>query len=506
MFGGLSGLIATIPAKQAEGGAPNFEAVRTDPDGESTYYEKNYNEDIDMNGNDILNAGTVETDAVKSGQQLTVAGAKQIARSTHHVVRGDGAVFSFGTGGDYADIGAAYNAAMEAGAVVYLPPGEYSYSTTMEPAEWSKTAGAGQWQTGLKYSGTAAGIKIYQVSGVRIDGLSIINTSGDGYGLELFADSEPLVKTTIRNFGVCGGTHGIFEHETNSGQIWDLDYYNVHIADVGDHAYHSDGAIVERRCVLLKQSVASAFYDQFGGTTNHNGQISGDFIHDRGSSWNVQFERIMAEHQVKGSGIVVKGASQFTLCNSNFEWAEGFSQGFVQNCKNFSILNNKFIGGNNYGGAGLRMANSITNGFVHGNIMTGSGGGDGDVRLGGGDYSTLIFGANEVGDSIVNPYRMTIDMASQRFGRYEVVSANTTATSEQTVVLVDTNAEAVTVTISSGATAAARQLTVVDIGGNASSNAITLAGDGSSIKGKSSITTNYGQARLVSDGEDWFGW
>lgn len=87
------------------------------------------------------------------------------------------------------------------------------------------------------------------------------------------------------------------------------------------------------------------------------------------------------------------------------------------------------------------------------------------------------------------------------------ISANATVSEE--IVGVDTGAGAVTATIASAVAEAGRQVVVTDVGGAAGTNAITVATEGTeTIDGatSTSISSNYGEIRLVSDGVNWFTW
>lgn len=80
-------------------------------------------------------------------------------------------------------------------------------------------------------------------------------------------------------------------------------------------------------------------------------------------------------------------------------------------------------------------------------------------------------------------------------------------TSGESVVLADTSGAALTVTLSSADAYEGNEVVVKDAGGNAGTNAITIDTEGSeTIDGgtSTSVGTNYGSARLVSDGSNWF--
>lgn len=85
------------------------------------------------------------------------------------------------------------------------------------------------------------------------------------------------------------------------------------------------------------------------------------------------------------------------------------------------------------------------------------------------------------------------------------VSASTT---EDTVLaLMNTATTTATLTLSSSDAVEGRIVIVKDVGGNAATNAITVATEGTeTIDGatSASIATNYGSLRLVSDGSNWY--
>ena len=82
-----------------------------------------------------------------------------------------------------------------------------------------------------------------------------------------------------------------------------------------------------------------------------------------------------------------------------------------------------------------------------------------------------------------------------------------TATEDDAIVGVDTTSSAVTVTLGSDLVSEGRIIIIKDVGGNAGTNNITIATEGSeTIDGaaSTSISTNYGVVRLFSDGTNWF--
>jgi len=85
---------------------------------------------------------------------------------------------------------------------------------------------------------------------------------------------------------------------------------------------------------------------------------------------------------------------------------------------------------------------------------------------------------------------------------------NDGATDEDTVVvLADTNASVATITLSIADTVEGRIIVVSDRGGNAATNAITVATEGTAnIDGAASvdIAANYGELRVLCDGTNWF--
>jgi len=86
------------------------------------------------------------------------------------------------------------------------------------------------------------------------------------------------------------------------------------------------------------------------------------------------------------------------------------------------------------------------------------------------------------------------------------VSSNTT-TSDEEILFVDTSGGAVTITLASADAVDGNHIIVVDSGGSADSNPLTIDTEGSeTIDGVSSVTveTAYGAQVLSSDGTNWF--
>lgn len=95
--------------------------------------------------------------------------------------------------------------------------------------------------------------------------------------------------------------------------------------------------------------------------------------------------------------------------------------------------------------------------------------------------------------------------------KVEHASKSAAYTTKETDVIigVDTTSAAVTVTLATETVTKGRVVIVADEGGNAGTNAITIATEGSeTIDGSAtaSISTNYGAVRLYSDGSNWFTW
>lgn len=85
-------------------------------------------------------------------------------------------------------------------------------------------------------------------------------------------------------------------------------------------------------------------------------------------------------------------------------------------------------------------------------------------------------------------------------------SANYT-TSAEGIIFVDTTSSPVTITLSDNDTQDGHEITIVDSGGNAGTNPITIDTEASAqIDGASSTTvgSDYGANRLTSDGTDWY--
>lgn len=86
---------------------------------------------------------------------------------------------------------------------------------------------------------------------------------------------------------------------------------------------------------------------------------------------------------------------------------------------------------------------------------------------------------------------------------------NGSTTSDTYYVFADTNDSTATITLSSSDAIEGREIVIVDVGGNAGVNAITIDTEGSeNIDGSASttISTNNGSVRVVSDGTNWFTW
>lgn len=110
------------------------------------------------------------------------------------------------------------------------------------------------------------------------------------------------------------------------------------------------------------------------------------------------------------------------------------------------------------------------------------------------------------GDGLVEALGRYQDLADHN-RPYLGVSANTKVSGTEEVVGVDTSGGAVTVTLDSALLASGRFIDVVDVGGSAGTNSITVDTEGTeTIDGGTStaIASNYGQLRLFSDGNNWF--
>jgi len=115
-----------------------------------------------------------------------------------------------------------------------------------------------------------------------------------------------------------------------------------------------------------------------------------------------------------------------------------------------------------------------------------------------------------VGDDVTITGDLTVSGAFTASGSLTVKRVSKTAnytTSDDTIVAVDTSGGAVTITLATADTVAGRVVIIKDEGGQAGTNAITIATEGSeTIDGSAStsISTNYGVVRLYSDGTNWF--
>lgn len=84
---------------------------------------------------------------------------------------------------------------------------------------------------------------------------------------------------------------------------------------------------------------------------------------------------------------------------------------------------------------------------------------------------------------------------------------NGTSDSDTVFAFMDTSSSTATFTLQTADTTAGRVIHVVDVGGNANNNAITVATqDSETIDGSAtaSISSASGQVALVSDGTNWF--
>lgn len=82
-----------------------------------------------------------------------------------------------------------------------------------------------------------------------------------------------------------------------------------------------------------------------------------------------------------------------------------------------------------------------------------------------------------------------------------------TASTDDVIIGVDTSGGAVTITLPSAGAVAGKVYVIHDEGGDAGTNAITIATEGSeTIDGNSSATinSNYGTLRIYSDGTNFF--
>ena len=100
--------------------------------------------------------------------------------------------------------------------------------------------------------------------------------------------------------------------------------------------------------------------------------------------------------------------------------------------------------------------------------------------------------------------------AALRVNLATVDTSSTTAytlADDEPAAAVDSNGAAATITIPTAQNNAGQMVYVLDSGGNASTNAITVDTEGSETidgGGTVSIGTNYGQLTFMSDGSNWF--
>ncbi len=87
------------------------------------------------------------------------------------------------------------------------------------------------------------------------------------------------------------------------------------------------------------------------------------------------------------------------------------------------------------------------------------------------------------------------------------IAVDYTTTDNDLYIAVTDTSSARTVTLLSATVAEGRTITIKDESGLAGTNSITIATEGSeTIDGSATlvISSNYGVARLISDGTDWF--
>jgi len=95
-------------------------------------------------------------------------------------------------------------------------------------------------------------------------------------------------------------------------------------------------------------------------------------------------------------------------------------------------------------------------------------------------------------------------------GNVKHVSKSSNYTTNGEVIIgVDTSSSAVTITLATADCKAGKVVIINDEGGNAGTNNITVATEGSeTIDGSATatISSNNGTLRLYSDGSNWFSW
>lgn len=205
----------------------------------------------------------------------------------------------------------------------------------------------GKWTTGPRYTGDGEALVVDSANGVTLRDLSLRGDSTTGQiGLRTTPESGPsdnVVKFVAENLGLCTFKHAIWENEAGYGQMWDFDHDNGSLCDTADDAYYSPGPIPQRRLIMLKQSHQVAFTDVFNHTVQHIGPINGHFVLDKGTDWNVRYERCMAEYQVQEVGFVIHGNNGVEIAARN---AEGCgSMGYwLKNSNHFALINTKSAG------------------------------------------------------------------------------------------------------------------------------------------------------------------
>jgi len=114
-----------------------------------------------------------------------------------------------------------------------------------------------------------------------------------------------------------------------------------------------------------------------------------------------------------------------------------------------------------------------------------------------------------VGDGAAwrDPSMFTGLLTGRSWPRLAPVTADATLEDQGVIQPVDTSGNAVTVTLASAAAEDGAEVVVKDEGGNAGTNAITVATEGGeTVDGAvdATIGSNYGVLRLYSDGSNWF--
>lgn len=277
---------------------------------------------------------------------------------------------------DYADLGAAVNAAFADLAtvgygVVVMPPTDETFSTTIHLTEdYISLQGSGMWATRPQYTGSDCAFRLDGADrgnhgnfGLRGDG-----TSGQDL-LELTALNEQISHYSYQNVYLeNAGRHAIHEicDGPNNRDIYDGLYHTIYINGTGDHAIYSpqaSGAGNASRTFFNVQAMTSP--------------IQGDLIHDMSGGIHKRYISIESEPVVNGVGFRVQNGycPIFLGCRAEGQGSHGFQlnntrSALLQNCISW-----------NSGGHGIYLSGDNREAQIKGYFATGTPSGYDDMRI-----------------------------------------------------------------------------------------------------------------------------